>query len=168
MMSLFEEYQAFRKILAVCPCGKLHRVSDLLLKSKAEIKEETWLDEFDIESSKLLAEEQAFEEQKEKLRQVEIEKGRREAEKAFYKAVCPSLRKLKLNPFDLKPILHPIDFIAFNGMTNEESISDIRLLAREQCAILAPIRKQIKRAVETKKYDWQVARVNDNGDISME
>jgi predicted Holliday junction resolvase-like endonuclease len=167
-MSLFEEYQTFRKILAVCPCGKLHRVSDLQLKSKAEIEEKTWLDEFDMKCNKLLAEEQAFEEQKEKLRQAEIEKGRKEAEKAFYKAVCPSLRKLKLNPFDIKPILHPVDFIAFNGMTNEESISDIRLLTREQCAILDPIRKQIKKAVEAKKYDWQVARIDDSGNISME
>jgi predicted Holliday junction resolvase-like endonuclease len=167
-MSLFAEYQAFRRILAVCPCGNLHRVSDLQLKSKAEIKEKTWLDEFDLDANKLLIEEQAFEEQKEKLRQAEIEKGRKEAEKAFYKVVCPSLRKLKLNPFDIKAILHPIDFIAFNGMTNEESISDIRLLTREQCAILDPIRKQIKKAVEAKKYDWQVARIDDSGKISME
>jgi len=167
-MSLFEEYQTFRKILAVCPCGKLHRVSDLQLKSKTEMKERTWLDEFEIENNKLLAAEQAFEEQKEKLRQTEIEKGRKEAEKVFYKAVCPSLRKLKLNPFDIKPILHPIDFIAFNGMANEESISDIRLLAREQCAILDPIRKQIKKVVEAKKYDWQVARIGDSGSIQLE
>jgi len=167
-MSLFEEYQAFRRILAVCPCGQLHRVSDLQLKSKAKTKEKTWLDKFDIENNKLFAAEQAFEEQKEKLRQAEVEKGRKEAEKAFYKAVCPSLRKLKLNPYDIKPILHPIDFIAFNGMTNEESISDIRLLTREHCAFLAPIQKQIKRAVETKRYDWQVARIDDYGNISME
>ena len=168
MMNLFEEYQAFRKILAVCPCGNLHRVSDLQLKSKAEVKERTWLDEFDIESNKLLAKKQAFEEKKEELRKAEIEKGRKEAEKAFYKAICPSLQKLKLNPFDLKPILHPIDFIAFKGMTNEESISDIQLLTREQCATLDPIRKQIKKAVETKKYDWQIARIDDSGNMSME
>ncbi len=167
-MSLFEEYQTFRKILAVCPCGKLHRVSDLQLKSKAKIEEKTWLDEFDLASNKLLAKEQAFEEQKEKLRQAEIEKGRKEAQKAFYKAVCPSLRKLNLNPFDIKAILHPIDFVAFNGMTDEKSINDIQLLAREQCAILDPIRRQIKKAVEAKRYDWQVARIDNNGEITME
>lgn len=167
-MSLFEEYQTFRQILAVCPCGHIHRVSDLQLKSKAEVKEKTWLDEFELEKSKLSNEQQAFENQKEKLRQTEIEKGRKEAEKAFYKAVCPSLQKLKLNPFDLKPILHPIDFIAFNGMTNQEEISDIQLLTREQCAVLDPIRKQIKYAVESKKYNWQVARISDDGNINME
>jgi predicted Holliday junction resolvase-like endonuclease len=167
-MSLFEEYQTFRRILAVCPCGHIHRVSDLQLKSKAEVKEKTWLDEFELETSKLADEQQAFDEQKEKLCKAEIEKGRKEAEKAFYKAVCPSLKKLNLNPFDIKPILHPIDFIAFNGMANEEEISDIQLLTREQCAVLDPIRKQIKYAVESKKYDWQVARIDDEGKINME
>ncbi len=167
-MSLFEEFQTFRKILAVCPCGAIHRVSDLQLKSKTKVKEKTWLDEFELEMNEFANEQQAFDEQKEKLRQVEIEKGRKEAEKAFYKAVCPSLKKLKLNPFDIKPILHPIDFIAFNGMANEEEISDIQLLTREQCAVLDPIRKQIKYAVESKKYEWQVARIDNDGNINME
>ena len=37
MMSLFEEYQFFRKILTICPCfGELRRVSDLRLKPKTK------------------------------------------------------------------------------------------------------------------------------------
>ena len=167
-MSVFEEYQLFRKILAVCPCcGELRRVSDLRLKSKAEA-EKTWLDEYDGDSKKLSDKEQKFEAQAEKLRQEATERGRKEAEKAFQKAICPSLQKLKLNPFDVKPIFSPIDFIAFNGMATEEEISDIRLLAREQCASLEPIRKQIKKAVEAYKYEWQVARIDDTGKINIE
>jgi predicted Holliday junction resolvase-like endonuclease len=167
-MSVFEEYQLFRRILAVCPCcGELRRVSDLRLKSKAEA-EKTWLDKFDADSQKIAEKEQKFEEEEQKLREEAIEKGRKIAEKAFQKAICPSLQKLKLNPYDVKPIFHPIDFIAFNGMTDEESISDILLLAREQCAMLDPIRKQIKKAVVGYKYDWQVARINESGNIDME
>jgi len=166
-MSLFEEYQTFRKILAACPCGEIHRVSDLQLKSKAEVKERTWLDEFELDISKLKAKQRVFDEQKEMLRRAEVEKGRKEAEKAFYKAVCPALKRLKLNPFDIKPILSPIDFIAFNGMT-KENITNIQLLTREQCLSLGPIRKQIKATIEDKKYNWQVARIDPNGNINME
>ncbi len=167
-MSVFEEYQLFRKILAVCPCcGELRRVSDLRLKSKAEA-EKTWLDEFDADSRKLSDKEQKFEEKEATLREEAAEKGRKIAEKQFQKAICPSLQKLKLNPYDVKAIFHPIDFIAFNGMTNQEEISDILLLAREQCATLAPIRKQIKKAVDAYKYEWQVARINNTGNIDME
>ncbi len=167
-MSVFDEYQLFRKILVVCPCcGEIRRISDLRLKSKAET-EKTWLDEYDGESQKLSVKEQEFEAQAEKLRQEAVEKGRKEAEKIFYKAICPSLKSLKLNPFDVKPIFNPIDFIAFNGMTNETEISDILLLAREQCASLDPIRKQIKKVVESYKYNWEVARIDDAGNINME
>ena len=167
-MSLFEEYQLFRKVLAVCPCcGEIRRVSDLRLKSKEEA-EKTWLDEFDIDSQKLSEKEEAFEEKEEKLREEAIEKGRKIAEKAFFKAICPSLQKLKLNPYDVKPIFNPIDFIAFNGMTSQEEISDILLLAREQCATLDPVRKQIKKAVDAHKYEWQLARIDEAGKISIE
>jgi len=65
-------------------------------------------------------------------------------------------------------ILHPIDFIAFNGMATEDEISDILLLAREQCATLDPIPKQIKKVIVAFKYDWQVARIDDAGNINME
>jgi len=102
------------------------------------------------------------------MRQEEIEKGRKKAEKAFYKAIYPSPQKLKLNPYDVKAIFHPIDFIAFNGMTEQEEISDILLLAREQCEMLDPIRKQIKKAVVAFKYDWQVARIDESDNIEME
>jgi predicted Holliday junction resolvase-like endonuclease len=167
-MSLLEEYQLFRRILALCPCcGELRRVSDLRLKSKAKAVK-TWLDKYDSDSQQLAYKELAFGEQEEKLRQEAIEKGRKKAEKAFIKALCPSLRKLKLNPYDVKPIFHPIDFIAFNGMTTQEEISDILLLAREQCAMLDPIRKQIKKAVNAYKYEWQVARIDDSGNIRLE
>ena len=112
-MSLFEEYQLFRRILCICPCcNKLVRVSDLRLKVKGPTPK-TWLDEYKTKDQALTKKEEAFEEQVEKLREEAREKGRKAAEKVFYRAICPSLQKLKLDPFDVKPIFHPIDFIVF-------------------------------------------------------
>lgn len=167
-MSVFDQFQLFRKILAVCPCcGEIHRVSDLKLAAKGKA-EKTWLDEYDADSLKLELKEQEFDEQEDKLREAAKEAGRKQAAKVFQKAICPSLQKLKLNPYDVKPIFHPIDFVAFNGMTDQEEISNILLLAREQCTMLDPIRKQIKKAVDNYKYDWQVARIDDGGNINLE
>jgi predicted Holliday junction resolvase-like endonuclease len=167
-MSALDQFHLFRRILAVCPCcGEIHRVSDLHLSAKGKA-EKTWLDEYDADSLKLTLKEQAFDEQEEQLREAAKEAGRKQAAKVFQKAICPSLQKLKLNPYDVKPIFHPIDFIAFNGMTDQEEISNILLLAREQCATLDPIRKQIKKAVDSYKYDWQVARIDDAGNIAIE
>jgi predicted Holliday junction resolvase-like endonuclease len=76
---------------------------------------------------------------------------------------------LKLDPFDVKPILHPIDFVVFKGMNREETVSDIMLLTRQHnCPSINPLREQIKAAVLKNKYDWQIARIDDKGKIVLE
>ena len=115
-MTGFEEFQQFRRILCVCPCcEEIVRVSDLRLKTKGP-DFGTWLDDFKKKQLELSKEEELFGEKEGELREKAREKGRKEAEKVFYKAICPSLKRLKLDPFDVKPILHPVDFVVFNGM----------------------------------------------------
>jgi len=87
----------------------------------------------------------------------------------FYNAICPSLKALKLDPFDVKPILHPIDFVVFKGMNKEETISDVIFLSKPyDCPSLNSIRRDIKIAVSKNRYDWQVARIDDKGNIAFE
>jgi predicted Holliday junction resolvase-like endonuclease len=168
-MMPFEEFQLFRKILCICPCcGELVRVSDLHLKTKGPTTK-TWLDEYDAEDRVLSDKEVVFKDQEEKLKDIANQKGRIEAQKVFQRAICPAIRKLKLDPSDIKPILNPIDYIVFKGMTRSDSISDIIFLTRNhQCSTLNEVRCQIKKAVENEKYDWQVARIEDTGKIIFE
>ncbi len=168
-MSLFEEYQLFRRILCVCPyCNKLARVSDLRLKAKGPAPK-TWLDEYEIKDQTLTKKEGAFEEEAGKLREEARERGRKASEKAFYKAICPSLQKMKLDPFDVKAIFHPIDFVVFKGMNSQDTVSDIMLLTREhKCPSIAPIRDQIRKAVARNKYEWQEAHIDETGNIVTE
>ena len=168
MANLFEQFQQFRMILCVCPCcGDLVRVSDLRLKTKVPAVR-TWLDDFEFKERRLSKKEVNFEEKEEKLREKAREKGREEAEKTFKRAICPSLKTLKLDPHDIKPILHPIDFVVFNGMNKEESISDIILLTKSSCPPLNLIRHDIKTAVTKNRYDWQVARIDEKGKIKFD
>jgi len=168
-MTAFEEFQQFRRILCVCPiCGDLVRVSDLRLKTKGPAVR-TWLDDFEIKEQRLSKKEELFGEQEKNLREKAREKGRKEAEKAFNRAICSSLKALKLDPFDVKPILHPIDFVVFKGMTKEKSVSDIILLSKPyNCQSLNLIRRDIKIAVSKNRYDWQVARIDEKGNIEFE
>jgi len=169
MTDLFGEFQQFRRILCVCPrCGDLVRVSDLRLKTKGPAVR-TWLDNLEIKERRLSKREELFEERKEKLREKAREKGRKEAERAFRRAICPSLRALKLDPFDVKPILHPVDFVVFKGMNKKESISDIIFLSKPyNCPSLNSIRRDIKITVSKNRYDWQVARIDEKGNIAFE
>ncbi|MBU0536461.1 MAG: hypothetical protein KKE20_05820 [Nanoarchaeota archaeon] len=169
MTELFKEFQEFRKILCVCPCcGDLVRVSDLHLKVKGPAAK-TWLDEYDKKSQAMDKKEERFDELEVKLREKAREKGRKEAQKVFNKAISPAFKALKYDPFDVKPILNPVDFVVFKGMDKKESVSDIVMLSKIcKNSILNTIRKQVKDAITNKKYEWQVARIDEKGKIRVE
>ena len=165
----FEEFQEFRKILCICPeCGKIVRLSDFHLKVKGKVAK-TWLDEYNKEQLAMETKEERFGEIEGKLREVAREKGRKEAERAINKAISPELKALKLDPYDIKPILNPVDFVVFKGMDKKDAVSDIILLSKAiKNKELNILRWQVKKTIEKKKYDWQVARIDEKGNIGFE
>ena len=168
-MTLFEEFQEFRKILCVCPCcGDLVRVSDLRLKVKGPAPR-TWLDDYEKKCIAMDNKEEKFGEKEGKLREIAREKGRKAAEKVFNKAISPALKALRYDPFDVKPILNPIDFLVFCGMNKSDSIKEIVMLSKKcKNAPLTTIRKQVKTVIAKRKYEWQVARIDEAGGIEFE
>ena len=168
MTQLFEEFQAFRRILCVCPCcGELVRISDLKLKGKGSVAK-TWLDKFEKKEQEIANKLEKFDEREAKLREIAVAKGRKEATKVFNNAILPSFKILKLDPFDVKPILNPVDFVVFKGM-NQEEVKDIIFLSKMcQSPSLNATRLQIEKVIADKKYEWQVARIDENGSIVFE
>ena len=169
MSELLDTFQAFRTIYCVCPCcNNLMRLSDIKLEYEGEAPL-TWLDKYEECCHNQDRAEEKFDEIEEKLREKSVEKGRKEAEEAFNKAICPSLRACRLDPFDIKPILNPVDFVAFKGMNKNGNVSDIIFLSNSyNNAMLNKARLQVKNAIQNKKYDWQVARISEIGDILFE
>ena len=76
--------------------------------------------------------------------------------------------KLKYNPYDIKALLHPVDFVVFDGLQDKENLQNIVFLSKavnnEQ---LNGLRNSIQKTVEEKRYNWQVARVSIDGKIEM-
>jgi predicted Holliday junction resolvase-like endonuclease len=169
MTGLFEEYQGFRQILCICPCCEdIVRVSDLHIGVKGQ-SQKTWLDKIERANLLLDAKEEKFEEKEGKIRALAVERGRIEAEKTINKAVYPGLQALKLDPFDIKPILTPIDFIAFNGMTKNDTITEIMLISKTtNNQKLNALREQTQKAITKKEYEWKVARINEECKICLE
>jgi len=168
MTEFLEEFQGFRKILCICPCcGELTRVSDLKLIAKGTVN--TWLDVYERKEMQLVEKEEKFGEIEVRLREIAVGKGRKEAEKIFNSAVLPYFSALKLDPFDVKPILNPIDFVVFKGMNKKNLISDIVFLSKKSAySSLNTIRSQIGKVIAEHKYEWQVARINEDGNLIFE
>ena len=168
MNNLFEELGEFRKILCICPCcGEIVRVSDLHLKVKKPVTK-TWLDTYEAKLIAMSNKEEKFNEKEQKIRDLAVKRGRDEAERIVNKVILPIFRKLKLDPFDVKPILSPVDFLVFNGMTKKEKIKDIIFLSKiSKIEALNTIRKQIKETISKKSYTWQVGRIDDLGSLTF-
>ncbi len=168
MNEVFQEFQQFRKILCVCPCcGEIVRVSDLRLEAKGPAVR-TWLDDYEDKDRKITRREENFDGKEEDLREEASERGRKLAERVFNQAILPSFKALKLDPFDMKPLLNPVDFVAFKGMTKKEYVSEILFLSRRyNMPSLNLARNQIAQTVQEQNYDWQLARIDVGGNIEF-
>lgn len=168
-MNLSNEFQSFHKILCVCPkCGMICRVSDLKLSAKGKY-EKTWLDKHEDKIDNIEKKEYKFEEVKDQLREIAREKGRKEAKKTFNNAISPTFKALKYDPSDIIPILTPVDFVVFKDMTAKGRVSDISFISQKiKNDNINLLRTQVRKAIDKDLYDWQVARIDKTGKISME
>jgi len=161
-------FQSFRTILCVCPkCNNIQRLSDLTLKFKGKVKK-TWLDTYDSKIRFLEKKEDIFEEKEDELRKKSIERGRRKVEKIVFNSLQDGFMKTNYNPYDVKAILHPVDFVVFNGMTNG-NIEDISFLSKQtNNRELTLLRDSVQDTIKNKRYDWEVARVSAEGKLKIE
>jgi predicted Holliday junction resolvase-like endonuclease len=168
-MKTFEEFQQFREILCICPdCNTIVRVSDLKIKTKDDGKR-TWLDDYEKKCRLMADKENKFGEVKAALREKAVKKGRDEAQKVFNNAINPKFEALKFDPYDLKPILNPIDFLVFKDMNKEDKVNDIVFLSKKiNNPMLNKIRKQVETCVKKEKYEWKIARIDNEGGMELE
>lgn len=168
-MKMFEEFQAFRRILCLCPCcGDIVRVSDLKLKVKGRV-EKTWMDLFERREKLMGMREEKWEGVAAGIRAEAVERGRRASARVFSSCIHPGFKRLKLDPFDLQPVLHPIDFVVFKGMNRFKRVREVLLLSEVTRNVeLRKLRSQVKRVVERGEVDWKTVRIGERGGVEVE
>ena len=169
MNDLLDVFQSLRRILCICPCcGKMMRLSDLHLKYSGKTPK-TWLDKHESKLLTLEKKEELFKEKESEMRKKSIKRGRKQVPALINKCLSPQFRKLKYDPYDIKAIMHPVDFIVFDGLNTKEKVKNVTFLSmktsnREQNMIVESIRKTVNK----KKYDWKVARITIDGKVDFE
>ena len=161
-------FQDFRSILCLCPhCNSFSRVSDLHLRTKGKAPK-TWLDDYELSLQELEEQESKFAEEEGKIRELAIKRGRSKVPKLVKKSMDEQFAATKYDPYDIKAVLHPVEFIVFNGM-NKGELDDVVLLSRTSSnKNISRLQKSIANVVKEKRYDWKVARVSLDGDIEFE
>lgn len=152
----------------MCPkCNEIVRLSDLQLRAKGKAPR-TWLDDYQVDTEKADEIEAKFEEEKEKIKEEARERGRAQVPELVRQSLDEKFAKLSYNPYDIKALLHPIDFVVFDGMTDEEMKNVVLLTKSTDNQYLQTIHNNIARTVEDKNYDWKVVRVSQDGQVEIE
>lgn len=169
MNEVLNIFQSYRRILCLCPkCKQMMRLSDLNIRYEGKMPK-TWLDQYRLKLMGLQKKEEVFDEKEGKIRDKAVERGRRRVPEIVNKCLCPEIAKMKYDPYDIKAIMHPVDFVVFNGLNNGKMVNDITFLARKTVnKNLGLLIDSIGKTVEKKNYDWKVARINMEGKVEYE
>jgi predicted Holliday junction resolvase-like endonuclease len=163
---LVESFQNLRTILCICPCcGELVKASELHISSHGKAPK-TWLDEYETKLHRLEKREKDFEENMAEVKQAAIERGRRKVVERACSCLDSSIACFNYDPYDIKALFHPVDFVVFNGLNAGDGLEDITFLARPRHGDV--VQKSVAEAVKDGSYGWKVARVSDEGGVEFE
>ena len=129
-----EELESFtnnQMILCVCPkCRNISRFSDLRIISTKKTPQ-TWLDGFEKKLTDFQAKEEDFSSKEAAIRKEAAEKARKQLPILIKKSLSDQIASLKFNPYDIKPILYPIDYVIYDGM-EKGSIDNVIFLGENE------------------------------------
>ena len=159
----------------LCPhCSSLLRVSQLHLHSTVAAPR-TWLDDYDeqiqklqIKDSRVSQKEDKLYSQEKELRKKSVERGRKKVVSTVLKSMDDYFLKKKYNPYDIKPIIHPVDFVIFNGDRDEQVKEVVFLSKKSKNQNLAVLQKSVSNCVKKKNYDFKIARIANDGSVTFE
>ena len=165
-----EELSSFtnnQMILCICPkCSSVSRFSDLRIISTKKTPE-TWLDGFEKKLTNFQAKEEDFSSKEAAIRKEAAEKARKQLPILIKKSLSDQIASLKFNPYDIKPILYPIDYVIYDGMEKGAIDNVIFLHNKNKNAKMNELHKSIHTTVENEEYDWKVARISREGSLEI-
>jgi len=174
--SFVDIFQQLKTILCLCPhCSSLLRVSQLLHLHSTALAPRTWLDDYDDQiqksqnkSDSVATKEDKLHSQEREMREKSRERGRKRVVSTVLKSMDDYFSKKKYNPYDIKPIIHPVDFVIFNG-DNADQVSEVVFLSKKsKNPNLAVLQKSVGECIEKKNYDFKIVRIANEGKVTFE
>ena len=185
MADALDLFNEFKTILCMCPhCSSLLRLSQLRLRSDVPAPK-TWLDEYDLKKIKLEKEDEKISQREykqdeliKKKKDIATQRGRKKVVSIVLDSLDPTSTKMlkKYSPFDVKPIIHPVDFVIFNGdyeakKTNyrKKSIQEVVFFSKKsENSDMLNLQESVDECVKKKNYDFKIAQIANDGSVTFE
>lgn len=155
-----------RQIFGVCPCcGELFRLSDCHIDKNPGRLPGDWMTKYKAESQKLDNFEMKIEEKRTEMKEKATAAGRAAATRQMKKA-DPLFNKLKLDVEDSKLILHPVDFLVFDGLNSLEETRRLVFVDEKASGDRLKLQKSIEKTIEKERYEWTTLQIDNAGQIT--
>lgn len=172
MDTVLKTFQQFKSVLCICPhCSALLRLSEIQNLRTTTPAPKTWLDEYDVMNKKIDKKEELIEKkedvlysQEAELRAKSVARGQKKVKTIVGRSLQNASLK-KFNPYDIKPILHPVDFVIYDGNNDKQIKKIIFLSKKSEISDLRQLQESIHECVKKKNYDFREAKVSNNGNI---
>jgi predicted Holliday junction resolvase-like endonuclease len=165
-------FATFRKIFCLCPnCDQVFHLSDAAIVDLKKAHLVDWLGDLEIKKETLVSKidraEERLDKKREALKEIEQKNAHRRSNKIINNSL-PFFYKLKVNPQDVKTILHPVNFVCFDGYFNEE-VKKIRFIDQKAFSKQEEqIQKQLDDTIAKKNYQWVTVRIGEQGELERE
>ena len=157
-----------RHIFGICPhCQDLVRLVDVKVSYQTQYRRD-WLDMLQDKQGNWEEKISDLEEEEKELRKKAIDKATRTTLPRLLQKVVPTFARTHLNPREVKTILHPINFVAFDGM-NAGRVKDVVLMdPKTTDKTRKQVQQSIADAIKSDAVEWKSVRIGESGDVSVE
>lgn len=157
---LIEVFKSERELYGECPCcGEIFRMSDAkIFYGKRPPKD--WLERLKAKNEELNRLMREFEKNKKKIREDAVKRALTTRIGKVMEQMVPIFPQFGHDPSDLRALLTPIDFVAFNGMFPNKAVKDITFIeVKTQRSKLSQLQKSIEKAIDKGRVDFKVYTV---------
>jgi len=165
-MNIVRVFHDLQRIYGFCPCcGEPFRLSDADIFYRAAPRK-TAFDALDLGRKKLLAARDRLDRATDGIRERAREHGRKEGQRRL-RALTQFFGRHRLDMEELKAIFHPVDYIAFRGLSRE-TCSAVEFIDRMPISRAHErLQRSIHRTLQAGDVAWYTVRIGDEGGLSV-
>lgn len=95
-------------------------------------------------------------------RQDAVQRSRSTLLGKMFERLTPFLQRLQVDPRDMRPLLDPIDYVCFGGLTVERRVEQVTFI-EVKCGMsrTSPAQRSVREAIEKGRVEFQVWEIGD-------
>jgi predicted Holliday junction resolvase-like endonuclease len=153
-----------RHIFSICPeCGEVHRLSDMRLMLDEKF-EKDWLDKLDNQRKNLEEKIVSLQDKAKEMKEKAKEKLQKSVMPQLLRNAAPVFACKDIDVRDVRTLLHPVEYVAFEGMYSTGGVRQISFLytgdRNDQI-------RSIEDSISKRHFDWNTLRLDDEGIIQQ-